>query len=100
MKKDFDKYRDLINNIDLELIKLLSARMRLSQKIASIKLKNNLPVFDSQREDQVKSKLTTVSSRYRLRKDFILKIFTLIMGESKKIQHTLTKKRKNDIISR
>lgn len=48
-----DGYRQEIDRIDGELIKLLEARMRTVRKVAEYKKENNMPVLQSGREQQV-----------------------------------------------
>lgn len=49
--------RDKIDNIDNQLLKLFIERMSISSEIAQYKKDNNLPVFQSGREDEIKNKI-------------------------------------------
>ncbi|MBW6410839.1 prephenate dehydratase [Clostridium weizhouense] len=51
-----DDYRKSIDEIDKEIIELFEKRMDVVLKIGEYKKKNNLPVFNKQREEQVVEK--------------------------------------------
>lgn len=50
---DIGEARKEIDKIDNELIKLFEKRMLLSAQIAEEKKKNNLPVYDEKREQEI-----------------------------------------------
>ncbi|WP_017547590.1 chorismate mutase [Salinicoccus carnicancri] len=51
-----DKLRTRIDDIDRELVELFEARMRVSSEIAEYKQKNDIPIFDEAREEEVVEK--------------------------------------------
>ena len=48
---DLDELRELIDEIDKELVPLLESRMNVSAMIAGYKRKNSLPISDPLREE-------------------------------------------------
>ena len=46
-------YRQQIDTIDAEILKLLAQRLEISKKIWIYKQQNNLPVFQSERREQI-----------------------------------------------
>lgn len=50
---ELDDYRREIDSIDRELISLFEKRMDIAVKVAEYKKKNNLPIFNAKREDEV-----------------------------------------------
>ncbi len=50
MSQDTGKYREEIDKVDEQLVRLFAERMDISAKIAKIKQKNHLPIFDKRRE--------------------------------------------------
>lgn len=58
--EDLKKYRDEINRIDDELVRLFQERMEVAGKIAAFKKENNLPVLDAKRE---REKLADVQAK-------------------------------------
>jgi len=49
---DLNKLRERIDEIDEEIIKQFSARMRVSVDVAHYKIQNSLPVYDAGREQR------------------------------------------------
>ncbi|KEH98976.1 chorismate mutase [Clostridium massiliodielmoense] len=50
---DLKKLRDDIDSIDRELIALFQKRMETVLKVAEYKKKNNIPILNANREDEV-----------------------------------------------
>ncbi|MBR3718594.1 MAG: chorismate mutase, partial [Firmicutes bacterium] len=82
---DLKDYRDKINGIDEQMIKLFEERMEVSAQIAKYKAENNLPIFDGARE---RSKLKAVNeSLPEHLQDYGLSLYSLLMDLSKTYQH-------------
>ena len=54
---ELNELRDQLNQIDNQLADLFCRRMAICQQVAQYKIKNNLPVLDQSREDQVIARL-------------------------------------------
>ncbi|MDV3426561.1 MAG: chorismate mutase, partial [Bacillota bacterium] len=54
---DLSDYRNKIDEIDREIVKLFERRMETAEAIANYKKDNNLPILNSSREDQVIKKV-------------------------------------------
>lgn len=50
---ELKEYREQINEIDQELVRLFVARMRLSEKVAEYKKEHNLPIYAPAREREI-----------------------------------------------
>ena len=48
--------RDIIDQIDSEIIKLYEKRMDIVKEVIEFKIKNNIPVLDSSREEKMLNK--------------------------------------------
>jgi len=48
-----EKLRQEIDNVDIQIVKLLDKRARLSQQIFEVKNRLNLSIYDQQREEKV-----------------------------------------------
>lgn len=79
-------YRQEITEIDQKICALLGDRMQLSRKIATIKSKNNMSIFQLNRWQEVLDNIIQTSKKYNLEEDFIKEIYTLIHQESIQIQ--------------
>mgnify|MGYP001681442688 FL=1 len=49
---DLDEYRQQINHIDEQMLKLFAERMQVVKKIGLYKLENHLPIDNQQRENE------------------------------------------------
>ena len=59
---DLSQYRERIDTIDQELIRLFTERMQIAQGIAEYKVENHLPVLDAARERQKLAEIAKLSS--------------------------------------
>jgi chorismate mutase len=81
-----DEYRILIDNIDSELISLLTHRMEISKKIGSFKKENNLAIFQVDRWRKTIDRSIELGKSFGLDEEFVKLIFTRIHDESIKKQ--------------
>ena len=51
--KILENCRDIIDQIDSEIIKLYEKRMDIVKEVIEFKIKNNIPVLDSSREEKM-----------------------------------------------
>ena len=58
---NIDDYRNQINDIDKEIVKLFTERMAVAGKIGEYKKENNLPVKDSRRERELMEKIVDMA---------------------------------------
>ncbi len=73
---------------------LIKRRLQISRKIAEYKLKNNLKIFQPNREQEIINKLISKSTTMNINSMFITKIYDEIFNESKKIQENIFNKNK------
>ena len=79
--------RNKINKIDDEIIKLFQERMISAEHIAEYKKKNNLPVFDKKREQEILEKIAEKSSPEF--KDFSVELYEKIFELSRRYQEEI-----------
>lgn len=92
-----DGYRKSIDEIDKKLTELFEERMKIVLKVGEYKKKNNLPIFDANRENQVIQK----NLGYLKNKDYSKEtktFFTRIMEISRDLEHRKTKENLNEHI--
>ncbi|GAA0076852.1 prephenate dehydratase [Clostridium sp. CTA-5] len=80
-----DDYRKSIDEIDKEIIELFEKRMDVVLKVGEYKKKNNLPIFNKQREDQVIEK----NLKHLKNKDYLEEtrnFFNRLMKTSRELQ--------------
>lgn len=56
MKTKLDEAREIINDVDKEMISLFLKRMKASQMVAEYKIEHDLPILDVKREELLKEK--------------------------------------------
>ncbi len=78
--------RSQINHIDAEIIDLLSQRKEVTELIAHHKKEHDLTLLDHKREKEIIDKLLIQTEQHKLNKNFIIKLYHLIIEESKNIQ--------------
>jgi len=82
---DLNELRDQINEIDSSLAQLFEKRMEIVARVAQYKIKNNIPVLNSEREAQVIKKTLENLKNKSLSKE-MEEFFVDIMGISRELQ--------------
>jgi chorismate mutase len=77
-----DKLRQQINNLDDELIQLLSQRMRIADKIGQYKKENNITILQTIRWNEIIERAMRKGDALGLSKEFITKYFDAVHMES------------------
>ncbi|WP_343155043.1 prephenate dehydratase domain-containing protein [Buchnera aphidicola (Kurisakia onigurumii)] len=85
-KYDINKFRNEIDYIDNQIIKLISKRMKIAKKIAKKKIYSKLEIKDFTREKKIFKKIQKNSIKYKLNILYIVNIFKIIIEYSKLIQ--------------
>lgn len=85
-----EQAREIINNVDKELIELFKKRMMASKMVAEFKSENNMPVFDESREKSLKEKNLLILNDKELEK-YYLTFLEGILKASKDYQKDLIK---------
>ncbi|WP_163192687.1 chorismate mutase [Clostridium thermarum] len=78
-------YRDEIDAIDKEVVKLIEKRLEICLKVGQFKKERDLPILNEDREQHVlQNNLSLVENKYY--EIYIRNILQTIMDESKKLQ--------------
>ena len=83
---DLDTARKELNCIDENMKKLFLRRMEIVKDIAAYKKENNLPIFDANRENEMKKRLAEGTEEV---KDYYLNFLEAILIESKNYQNKI-----------
>lgn len=76
------KLREQINQIDDELLTLISQRMKIADKIGNYKKDNKITILQTNRWNEILAKAFVKGDKFGLSKDFITKYFDAIHMES------------------
>jgi chorismate mutase / prephenate dehydrogenase len=77
------KLRQEIDSINQEILQLLAKRMDLSKKVAIEKKKENLPIFDPEREEKQMKSILETAQQLGLSSFITEELFRLIVEYSK-----------------
>lgn len=84
---DLNDYRQQLDKLDDEMVRLFTQRMELCAQIAAYKKKNSLPVLDARRE---REKLMDISEKTKPElRDYAMSLYSLIFELSRSSQNRL-----------
>ena len=89
---NLDQLRKKINKIDDDILKAFQKRKDISVLVGKYKMKNNLPIYQPERERIIIKNLTKLSEEKDLDPKFITKVFKSIFAYSRSIQSNLKKR--------
>ncbi len=93
-KKEIYLWRDRIDEIDLELVKLLNERTKCAEEIGKIKLLLGLDAYSPEREEEVKRNVTAANCG-PLSAKAVQRLFERIIDESRSVERiTMSEKKK------
>jgi chorismate mutase len=84
---DLHRWRQQIDQLDTELLRLLNQRASMACELASIKKSSGLAVYDGRREQQILDRLCSQNSG-PLDAEGLISIFRCIIRESRKLEET------------
>jgi chorismate mutase/prephenate dehydratase len=84
--KEIKDLRNRINDIDEQIIALLTARFETAEKIGRLKTKNNAVIYDPQREIQVLDKVKKLAQKAGLERSEITHLFQHIIALCRQVQ--------------
>ena len=79
---DFLSYREQIDEIDRELMRLLSKRMEIAREIGELKREKGMMVFQPLRYNEIMERYVKSCADGRIEADAVREIFELIHSES------------------
>lgn len=85
---DIDNLRDKMDEITLEMIKLLKERTDIAKEIGNIKKDLGLNVTDEKREDNLRSKVVSLCSEIGVDEAIGTRFLNFLLNESVKVQST------------
>ena len=83
---DIEEHRKKIEEITLEMIKLLKTRTDIAKRIGNAKASLGMTVTDEEREDALRTQVTKLCKEIDLDQSTALKFLNLLLNESVKVQ--------------
>jgi len=85
---DIDQLRNKMDEITLEMIKLLKTRMQIAKEIGEIKKNLGKQVTDESREENLRNKVVSLCNEVGLEEPIGTKFLNFLLNESVKVQST------------
>ena len=85
-EKNLGDIRSNINNVDSEILQLLSKRRKLSEEVINSKMKTDKPIRDTDRETELLSEIIASGKELGLDSHYVSKIFYDILDDSVRLQ--------------
>ena len=86
---EMGRHRTLISDLDFNLIELLSQRMKISEKIGTLKKENNIAIFQPERWKIITEYALQKDDETGMYSEFIEKVFKAIHEESIEVQNNI-----------
>jgi|TARA_B100002003_G_C14102085_1_gene530058 chorismate mutase/prephenate dehydrogenase len=86
MEEELQKLRDEIDEVDLEIIELLSKRKITSEAIGELKKKSGKEIIDEDREKKLIESLKKKAEEKGLDEEYIESLFRIIISKSREEQ--------------
>lgn len=90
--EEIEKLRSDLDEIDMEILRLLMRRTEIIKEIGLIKKQYDIPVVNRKREKKVYNNVKEFALEHELDSDQIKSIFKKIMQFSKKVQSEILEK--------
>jgi len=87
--EEMGRHRTLISDLDFNLIELLSQRMKISEKIGTLKKDNSIAIFQPERWKVITEYALQKADETGMSSEFIEKVFKAIHEESIEVQNKL-----------
>ena len=88
------KFRDQIDEIDIQILALLNRRAGIVEQIGHTKQSADMPIYEPKREDQVFDNVTSHNTG-PLTPDAVKRVFERIIDEMRKVQRDRMEADKN-----
>jgi chorismate mutase len=82
---DIERWRNEIDELDEELLRLLNMRARLAVKVGALKRASGIPVRDPEREEFVLRRLREANTG-PLDQEAVVRLFRRIIRESRRVE--------------
>lgn len=86
---EMGRHRTLISDLDFNLIELLAQRMKISEKIGTLKKENNIAIFQPERWKIITEYALQKADETGMSSEFIEKVFKAIHEESIEVQNNI-----------
>ena len=96
---ELDLVRKELNNYDNIIKNMINLRMSLIPIVADTKIKNNLPLFQGKREDEIYNNIEIFAKENGVDYDLVKNIYKLIIENALKIEANISEDENNSVIN-
>lgn len=82
VKQIMKPFRQQIDDLDDQIMKLLGQRFEVIKKVAKIKHKNGLPSFFHDRVEEVRNRNVAAAKKYGIKPEYIYALYSTIIYQS------------------
>ena len=97
---ELDLVRRELNMYDEAIKNLITLRMSLIPIVADIKIKNDLPLFQGKREEEIYNKIEIFAKENGVSAQLVKDIYKLIIANALQIEESIVDDQKNSIINK
>lgn len=84
--KNLEDFRQEIDAVDTHIVELLGRRLDICRDVARYKKAHDIDMMQPGRVEEVKKKRSDLGAQHGIDKDFMYKIYTLIIEEACRIE--------------
>ena len=84
--EELEKFRESLNRIDGDLIRLLGERFEIIEQVGQYKRTHDIAMMQPKRVDEVKDRCAKLGENYGLNGDFIRSLYTVIINEACRLE--------------
>lgn len=81
-----DEFRIQLNTIDEQLITILGERYEICRAVANFKKKNDMPMMQPARVEEVKRRCSEIAKSKNVNPEFVRDLYTLIIDEACRLE--------------
>ena len=84
-----DPCRKEINALDDQILRLLGKRYDVVRRVARIKIKEDIRIYQGKRVEEVKDRNAATGKKYGIDRELVRAIYTLVIAEAHAIEESL-----------
>lgn len=89
INKDLNFFRDELDELDINILNLISRRFLICSEVALYKKENAIPMMQHDRVNMVKKSRVQTGERFGLRRSFVEKLYELIIQEACELEDSI-----------
>jgi chorismate mutase-like protein len=88
--------RSQLDQLDTQLLKLLSKRFEVCRDVAACKARHGIPMMQPERIARVKGRMIELGAQYGVNENFIVRLFEVIITEACRMENSIIQRNGGD----